>query len=332
MAGGASSLQQTRSRVDMYGSEKEVTQSQAIIFLEKKFGLELDEEFMAALWEEEELQASDKMDRARLLVIFSQELDPDGTAISGAEAQELAMTETDQIMRKRRQATMKSLDGSLAAKAGIHTPRAVTRLQSILRDHQESPAQLFTRFDADCDGYISRSELQSVTAGLTPVPLTESEVDSMMAFVDTDQKGMISFGNFCVFAERPPGLLTWPTPGMTLEAAEDGDSEVEHTALNARRTPDGNRTEWPEDDDNDARLQIRRSPSSESLNSQESWGSAVEDWDDIDDIDDDDDEEGMPTEQPGRISGSAARMAPSMGTLLLQSAHDVMKWAQISGI
>ena len=60
-------------------------------------------------------------------------------------------------------------------------------------------------------------------------------------------------------------------------------------------------------------------------------GSAVEDWDDIDDIDDDDDEEGMPTEQPGRISGSAARMAPSMGTLLLQSAHDVMKWAQISG-
>ena len=58
--------------------------------------------------------------------------------------------------------------------------------------------------------------VECVAAGLTPVPLTESEVDSIMAFVDTDQKGMISFGNFCVFAERPPGLLTWPTPGVDL--------------------------------------------------------------------------------------------------------------------
>ena len=50
------------------------------------------------------------------------------------------------------------------------------------------------------------------------------------------------------------------TAGMTLE-----DSEVEHTALDARRTPDRNRSEWPEEDDNDARLPIRRSLSSEVM-------------------------------------------------------------------
>ncbi|KAE8791822.1 putative calcium-binding protein CML16 [Hordeum vulgare] len=62
--------------------------------------------------------------------------------------------------------------------------------------------KVFSRFDTDGDGRISRSELAAVSRAIAP-PATESaggrEVASMMDELDTDRDGYVDLGEFAAF-------------------------------------------------------------------------------------------------------------------------------------
>lgn len=67
------------------------------------------------------------------------------------------------------------------------------------RDH------IFKRFDANGDGKISSSELGDALKTLGSV--TSEEVQRMMAEIDTDGDGFISYEEFTEFARANRGLI-----------------------------------------------------------------------------------------------------------------------------
>ncbi|RAL50768.1 unnamed protein product [Cuscuta campestris] len=65
--------------------------------------------------------------------------------------------------------------------------------------------KIFKRFDANGDGKISAAELGETLKTLGSV--TEEEVKHMMAEIDTDGDGFISFQEFNDFARANRGLI-----------------------------------------------------------------------------------------------------------------------------
>lgn len=65
--------------------------------------------------------------------------------------------------------------------------------------------RIFKRFDANGDGKISSSELGEALKTLGSV--TGDEVQRMMAEIDTDGDGFISFQEFTDFARANRGLM-----------------------------------------------------------------------------------------------------------------------------
>lgn len=65
--------------------------------------------------------------------------------------------------------------------------------------------RIFKRFDANGDGKISSSELGETLKTLGSVTL--EEIQRMMAEIDTDGDGFISFEEFTVFARANRGLV-----------------------------------------------------------------------------------------------------------------------------
>nr|O81092.1 RecName: Full=Polcalcin Ole e 3; AltName: Full=Calcium-binding pollen allergen Ole e 3; AltName: Allergen=Ole e 3 [Olea europaea]AAD05375.1 calcium-binding pollen allergen [Olea europaea] len=65
--------------------------------------------------------------------------------------------------------------------------------------------RIFKRFDANGDGKISSSELGETLKTLGSV--TPEEIQRMMAEIDTDGDGFISFEEFTVFARANRGLV-----------------------------------------------------------------------------------------------------------------------------
>ncbi|KZV53888.1 polcalcin Ole e 3 [Dorcoceras hygrometricum] len=65
--------------------------------------------------------------------------------------------------------------------------------------------RIFKRFDANGDGKVSSSELGDVLKTLGSV--TNEEVQRMMAEIDTDGDGFISFEEFVEFARANRGLV-----------------------------------------------------------------------------------------------------------------------------
>ena len=127
----------SRARAELYAStsreDARVSQAEAQHYLLKKFGLDIDAgahplaptprqavalsvsvsvsvsvssrravctEFVARLWEEEELDRAETIDRARLLVLFSEEMELG--ELAGENAAELAMEEAQHVIEKRR--------------------------------------------------------------------------------------------------------------------------------------------------------------------------------------------------------------------------------------
>ncbi|PSS35989.1 Polcalcin Bet v like [Actinidia chinensis var. chinensis] len=65
--------------------------------------------------------------------------------------------------------------------------------------------RIFKRFDANGDGKISALELGEALKGLGSV--TDDEIKRMMAEIDTDGDGCISFQEFTEFARANRGLV-----------------------------------------------------------------------------------------------------------------------------
>ncbi|KAI4389336.1 hypothetical protein MLD38_001571 [Melastoma candidum] len=65
--------------------------------------------------------------------------------------------------------------------------------------------RIFKRFDANGDGQISASELGDALKSMGSV--TADEVKRMMAEIDTDGDGFISYQEFLDFAMANPGLM-----------------------------------------------------------------------------------------------------------------------------
>ncbi|KAK4751931.1 hypothetical protein SAY87_020729 [Trapa incisa] len=65
--------------------------------------------------------------------------------------------------------------------------------------------RVFKRFDANGDGKISSSELGEALRNLGSV--TSDEVQRMMAEIDTDGDGFISYEEFTDFARANRGLM-----------------------------------------------------------------------------------------------------------------------------
>ncbi|KAK4745152.1 hypothetical protein SAY87_011464 [Trapa incisa] len=65
--------------------------------------------------------------------------------------------------------------------------------------------RVFKRFDANGDGKISSSELGEALRNLGSI--TADEVQCMMAEIDTDGDGFISFEEFTDFARANRGLM-----------------------------------------------------------------------------------------------------------------------------
>ncbi|KAK4795040.1 hypothetical protein SAY86_013034 [Trapa natans] len=65
--------------------------------------------------------------------------------------------------------------------------------------------RVFKRFDANGDGKISSSELGEALRNLGSI--TADEVQRMMAEIDTDGDGFISFEEFTDFARANRGLM-----------------------------------------------------------------------------------------------------------------------------
>ena len=70
----------------------------------------------------------------------------------------------------------------------------------------------FSKFDKNCDGHISSSELAEVMKGLS-VSMTDQQVQDMLKEVDSDNNGSIEFDEFCSYmlnklnkAKQPPNL------------------------------------------------------------------------------------------------------------------------------
>ncbi|OWM64391.1 polcalcin Syr v 3-like [Punica granatum] len=70
---------------------------------------------------------------------------------------------------------------------------------------QATRERIFKRFDANGDGKISSSELGETLKTLGSV--TDDEIKRMMAEIDTDGDGFISFDEFAAFALANPGII-----------------------------------------------------------------------------------------------------------------------------
>ncbi|GFY93693.1 calcium-binding EF-hand family protein [Actinidia rufa] len=73
------------------------------------------------------------------------------------------------------------------------------------RQDKAERERIFKRFDANGDGKISASELGAALKTLGSV--TGDEIKRMMAEIDTDGDGFISFQEFIEFARANRGLV-----------------------------------------------------------------------------------------------------------------------------
>ena len=170
-----SGSQRSLARADLYGpNAQRVSQSEAQQYLQRKFGLDLDPEDFAELWKEEGLEPGETIDRARLLVIFSEEM---GLGeLAGPDAAEIAMQEAERAKSRRNspgdgQSPVKSQVAALAA-----------RLQAIVQEMPGGAASLFSRMDTDGTGIIYSDKLATALTGLQ-VAFSDADIDELIDLV-----------------------------------------------------------------------------------------------------------------------------------------------------
>lgn len=88
-------------------------------------------------------------------------------------------------------------------------------------DGEEEMRQAFRILDADCNGYISPTELHRVMRNLGE-NLTEDEISEMVKQADMDGDGKINYEDFCSFA-RPIFLGTPPAKNGNHGNASNGN-------------------------------------------------------------------------------------------------------------
>ena len=137
-------------------------------------------EFVARLWEEEELDRGETIDRARLLVLFSEEMELG--ELAGENAAELAMEEAQHVIEKRRRV------GSVAGSPDA-VPQTVAQLESLVRVAGGSDVLFGAAGEDETDELDASALSAALSRSLGPlnVPFSAAELDEIVVFVANGQ-------------------------------------------------------------------------------------------------------------------------------------------------
>ena len=137
-------------------------------------------EFVARLWEEEELDRAETIDRARLLVLFSEEMELG--ELAGENAAELAMEEAQHVIEKRRRV------GSVAGSPDA-VPQTVAQLESLVRVAGGSDVLFGAAGEDETDELDASALSAALSRSLGPlnVPFSAAELEEIVVFVANGQ-------------------------------------------------------------------------------------------------------------------------------------------------
>lgn len=211
------SSQSSRTRADLYGpKEQRVSQSEAQQYLQRKFGVEVDPEYFAELWKEEGLQPGETIDRARLLVMFSEEM---GLGeLAGADAAEIAMQEAEHA-KLRRNSPEHGLSPVRSEASAL-----ATRLQAIVQEMPGGAAALFTRMDTDGTGIIYSDKLAEALADLQ-VAFTDADIDELIDLVSMSDEDSFGLADWEEFLSAGPAESRRTADGGYADNLDGGASE-----------------------------------------------------------------------------------------------------------
>ena len=135
---------------------------------------------MARLWEEEELDRGETIDRARLLVLFSEEMELG--ELAGENAAELAMEEAQHVIEKRRRV------GSVAGSPDA-VPQTVAQLESLVRVAGGSDVLFGAAGEDETDELDATALSAALSRSLGPlnVPFSAAELEEIVIFVANGQ-------------------------------------------------------------------------------------------------------------------------------------------------
>jgi hypothetical protein len=292
------SSQNSRARATLYGREEQrVSQSEAQQYLLRKFGLDIERDYFAELWKEEGLELDDTIDRARLLVMFSEEM---GLGeLAGADAAEIAMQEAEHVKLRKSQPGGQSPDPRMG-----EVPAVAARLLALVKELHGGVDAMFSRMDADGSGIVDSEKLaaalvslgepqQQQPAGGAAGGFSAADLDELIELVsmsDEDSFGQADWEEFCSSGAAGSGHH------------REGGAQADDSLY---------------DDDGDgfaspARGQTPSGGHSAAAGTPQRGGSGGLE---------------VSTESPAPPAPSP----PSMGRLLLQDADTVMNWAVVSG-
>lgn len=226
------SSRNSRTRADLYGAkEQRVSQSEAQQYLQRKFGLaSADPQYFAELWKEEGLEPGDTIDRARLLVRFSEDMR--FGELAGPDAAEIAMQEAERA-KLRRDSPVHDLS---PVKDNVATVAA--RLQAIAQEMPGGAAAVFARMDTDGSGIVYSEKLAKVLTSLE-VEFSDADIDELIDLVsmsDEDSFGLEDWEEF-ISSRAAESRLT-----LDDEAGESSPGPVvaaEHRQLTVDTAPRG---------------------------------------------------------------------------------------------
>ncbi len=190
------SSQSSRARADLYGpKEQRVSQAEAQQYLQRKFGVAVDPEYFTELWKEEGLQPGETIDRARLLVMFSEEM---GLGeLAGADAAEIAMQEAEHAKLRR-----DSPDHGLSPLKGEASVLAA-RVQALVQEMPGGAAALFSRMDTDGTGIIYSDKLAKALTDLQ-VAFSDADIDELIDLVSMSDEDSFTLGDWEEFFSAGP--------------------------------------------------------------------------------------------------------------------------------
>ena len=194
-----SGSQLSLARADLYGpNAQRVSQSEAQKYLQRKFGLDLDPDDFAELWKEEGLEPGETIDRARLLVIFSEEM---GLGeLAGPDAAEIAMQEAERAKSRRNH------PGDRQSPAKSQVAALTKRLQAIVQEMPGGAASLFSRMDTDGTGIIYSDKLATALTGLQ-LAFSDADIEELIDLVsmsDEDSFCLADWEEFLALGAAEP--------------------------------------------------------------------------------------------------------------------------------
>jgi Ca2+-binding EF-hand superfamily protein len=100
------------------------------------------------------------------------------------------------------------------AEEALGVEEAVARIGRVLLEERARVMDLFTKWDTNKDGYVSKREFREAMAALQ-IPVRGEDVLALFAYFDPDESGAISFQELNTFFRSSRNSMA----GSTAEAA-----------------------------------------------------------------------------------------------------------------